>query len=200
MPLNVLATDNFNRANENPIASPWTSYLTAGGIQLLNNIAQGVSTSLNTGSVYGGTGVGSDQWAECVLLDASTAAKRDAGLFVRAQAGGYYCWLFYDGAVVWHNQLNFSGQTVIATRAPTWANNDVLRLEITGASPSILRCYQNGVQVGADISNSGGPQSGGNPGLTIWSNVANGGGSLDDFRMGDFNVTPDDIFMLRRRR
>jgi len=189
MPLNVLGTDNFNRADENPLASPWTGYLTAGPLRLQSNKVTGTDPSnLNTGSVYGGTGVGSDQWGECVLPDASSQAVRDAGIFVRAQSGGFFAWLFYDGTVVYNSSPVFGGRTTVATRLPTFANGDVLRLEVVGGSPSVLRCYQNGVQVGADISTSGGPQSGGQPGLFVWGDLTSDGTSLDTFRMGDFAV------------
>ena len=59
--------------------------------------------------------------------------------------------------------------TPLGTRTTTWVDGDVLRLEVSGTSPNItVKVFQNGSQLGADITGATGPDSG-DPGIAYSS-------------------------------
>jgi hypothetical protein len=186
MALNVLATDNFNRT-ENPLASPWTSYAGVDGLRATGTVCTGVTPAVDNAMLYGGTGVGTDQWCEFTIGTVIDNGTKDAGLILRAQAGGFYAWYFYDGAVKYNTTNSFSGQTTLDTRDPPAVTGSVLRFEaVISGGNAVLRCYLNDVQVGADITTASGPQSGGTPGAFAFSDFGSGGPTFDSWRMGDF--------------
>lgn len=172
-------SDNFNRANETPIGSPWASSI-GGGANLTNNaltsIASGERLSFYTGTFvadqesYGTVGnlVSNSQYAE---------------LAVRMDANGNAFVLFTDGdSGAGHTEFGVfanGSYSTLAGVATTFANGNRMRLTVSGASPNItLTAYKDTgggwVQVG-QITGVSGPNSG-NPGAGAY-----GTATIDDW-------------------
>jgi len=173
-------SDNFNRANENPLAGNWTTVGGAGAnMQLLSNQVRAAVTG-NHSCAYWNTDLGSaDHFAEIRY----TAAAEDAGPTVRN--------LKTDVTLYTYNALDTGGAiakliagtyTNLAVRAATWAAGDLCRLIVNG---STLQAKKNGVQIGADLTDSSIP---GNlaAGLCDFGSAFN---DIDDF-LADVLVQP----------
>jgi hypothetical protein len=83
--------------------------------------------------------------------------------------------------------------TLITTRVQAFSANDILRVEVQGTT---LRVYRNGVQLGADITDSG--RATGSAGIMYSSGAI---GTIDNFEGGDFaGATASEAFLTRDRR
>lgn len=121
--------DTFNRANENPLASPWTSIAEVGGLQLTSN--QVAPTAGYAGS-YRGLFLNAEAWVTIPTLVAGTETilltrYQDAGgaspirdsrrrgyLVVHVLAGGYAIHRMDDGNNVVLTSGSFSGGTLVS--------------------------------------------------------------------------------------
>jgi hypothetical protein len=162
----VLATDNFVRANENPITAPWAGDSVDQDLQLLND---GVTTIINADSSvasYSGITWADDQWSE-VTATASDATKTAlAGVVVRASTSASTFYLFYvtlpasGGSVSWGlNKLVSGTNTSIATGTTPFAVGQTIRLSVQGTT---IKAYANGTLVATKTDSS---IAAGNPGL-----------------------------------
>lgn len=173
------ANDNFNRANETPLASPWaTSY--GGGMNLVNNAARSVVDE-DRGSFYTGTW-GADQQSEATVGNLVNSTNY-AGVLVRADGAGNAFQVITDGASgAGHTEFarwDAGVYTTLGGIATTFVNGDRLRLHVSGTSPNItLTCYKNGAQV-AQLTGVTGPNSG-NPGVGCY-----GTATVDDWSASD---------------
>ena len=145
-----LASDDFNRANENPIASPWSAI--AGGFTgvsvISGNNLEGNGTD---GPVMHATTMPNDHWSEIIMR--TGGGGLDIGPMVRCSTGKGYLWaLNATGDILYSTAGSFVNSGV--SRARNAVDEYVFRLEAVGG---VLRCYENGVQVGADVSDSNVP-------------------------------------------
>lgn len=148
-----LASDDFNRANETPLASPWATVPGgwSGQVNLSSNLAQGNGT--DAPQYYdGGISWPDDQWCEVVVPDVS--GDYDCSCVLRSGSGTGTVWSFWIGGAGGSVDQMGTGAfgSNIATRDPTLAlgNGDyVMRLEAQGTT---WKCYKNGVQVGGDVT------------------------------------------------
>lgn len=70
-----------------------------------------------------------------------------------------------------------SSTVIINAAVGTWANNDILRIEVDpGVAANTIRCYKNGVLQSTDVDNNAlRPQAGGVPGICYYNSSAVGG-------------------------
>lgn len=179
-------SDDYNRANETPLATGTWGQSGTGSFNLASNQVSH-ATDANDNEVYyvAATAIG-DQFSQAKIT-ALGSGETGVGVccrhigtstrtFIRAIAD--------DGGTITVRcfAAGVSGST--ATRTGTFAANDILRLEVSGTSPNIVaKVFKNGVQVGADITGLTGPNTG-KPGLAYSSTPA-GTTSLDDWSGGD---------------
>ena len=173
------ASDSFTRANETPVASPWSSVI-GSGVNLTSNVLTSTA-STDKSSLYTGT-FGNCQEAS-VKVGALSGSNQYASVCVRMSGSGVTAnyWEFGTDGVTgtahsyfgkWTNGV-FSEEAAIAT---TVANGDTIKLTVTGQTPNIvLTAFKNGSQV-AQITGRSGANSG-NPGV------------------GAFGVATDDDFI-----
>lgn len=142
-----LAADNFNRANENPLANgQWTTVaLLATPLQIVNNVCE--STTTGTGaSQYTGISWPNDQWAEIKIT--ALAAFSVISLIIRCDSGlNNFIELDLQSASFGGVQLtnNVSGvQTVLGT-FPAASVGEVYRVAALGKTWYL---FKNGVQIG----------------------------------------------------
>jgi len=180
-------TDNFNRANADPIGSPWVDAVNRWTI-VSNAAVPGSSLGSDTHSDYGvGVAWPNDQYSQAKMtVTDTTGNSAGPGVSVRSQLPTVTMYRVTVGTGVTNNvevgRWNAGTYTFIAFRTATWVNGDVLRLEVTGQGRPVLRVYQNGVQLGADITDSGNTVFNGSPGLSYSSTSDTA--SADDWEGG----------------
>jgi len=149
--LQSLATDAFNRADENPIAGNWTS-VAAANLQLLNNVVRAASPSLGMNGVafYHALTWPADQWSEVTISALPTemaGGMGDNGPAVRIASNAptyYLAAAFANGSLELYRAINNNFTQLLV--AGTVATGDRVRLEVQGAT---LRVYRNGVLLGS---------------------------------------------------
>ncbi len=161
--------DNFNRANENPLAGNWAQATAdENNIQLINNATSGYGAA--HAWVYWNDTFNSDQYSQTVWAGGTFGAG--PGVRINATAG---CGVrFYSGNA---DLLHFPGLNSLGTfGSHTPANGEIIKLAVTG---NIYTLTINGTQIGNNVTSTS--LSGGSPGLFIYSSAA----ILDDFEGGN---------------
>src|SRR5256885_11212536 len=180
-----LATDAFNRPNENPIAGNGSSVAGA-NLQLLNNAARAASPSLGRNGVasYNALTWPADQWSEvtiATLPTETTGGMGDNGPAVRIAANAptyYLAAAFANGSLELYRAINNNFTRLLV--AGTVATGDRVRLEAQGTT---LRGYRNGVLLGSvqDTQIATGAAGLGQDGAS---------GAMDDWTGGGFAPAP----------
>jgi hypothetical protein len=181
-----LGSDDFNRANETPLASPW---LIVGTVTATANLSTNTVVAnnggLDFGYYYSSVTWPDNQYSEAAITVTGTTAGTGYGVLARGDVNGGA--LTYYRAVVSKAASNnvdlskFVGgtKTAIGSRTTTWVDGDVFRIEVTGSTISLK---QNGTILGATFSDSG--IATGRAGIIYSSQVTSGnignwaGGSL----------------------
>lgn len=140
-PLNGVVTpasDNFQRANANPIGGKWTTLGTWSPVQLLSNAAAGTSTAQDSIAYYNGISWTPNQFSE-VTIGALPTGNDYIGPLVRmGPSNNNYYGLFAIGPLGPNVQVFL--QKVTPTVTNLWFTNvalnvgDVLRLEAVGTT------------------------------------------------------------------
>jgi hypothetical protein len=120
-----MASDNFNRANENPLASPWSVFGSIGNLRLVSNAVQTVGASSDAGSIYTSSSVALSQ---CSI---SAVGGRDGGPAIHMNAAGNRCYFVtnYSGTTLHLFRLSgLGGYNEIATASGAYAVSDVVRI------------------------------------------------------------------------
>jgi len=162
---NAVGTDDdFDRSDSGTLGPNWTNTVNAVGIA--SNRAQIQTPDVMNLARYTGTSFSSDHYSEATY-------KANSGLYlilaVRAQANGdaYLCMPYLFGNEVRIYSYVGGTETLLTSlsgAAP--AGDHVYRCEATGSSPTSIKVYDNGVQIGSTYTDStAGLQSDGAPGL-----------------------------------
>jgi len=194
----ILESDNFNRANEAPLALPWTLIRTASGFNLTSNVVVCNLLTQSNEWRYTRRNFPADQYVQAAISVTSATSPSGYGVVARAASVAddrtMYRLVASKAAAnnVVLDRLNAAVSTSLATRTVTWVDGDVLRLEITGQGTATLKIFQNGVQLGADVSDVA-PLAEGQCGICLAATVT--GGSIDNWEAGDFSgAVPERIF------
>lgn len=159
----VLAADDFDRADESPLASPWISGPAGfSNLTLTNGGVRGAATS-GDGAAYFAATWPADQWSEARL--AALGTRGDGGVAVRLGATGQTGYVFsVGGGGAWYALGKFvnGAFTGLVSGTLTFQPGDLLRLEAAGDT---IRAYRNGTLVRSVIDNS---IPDGNAGLFIY--------------------------------
>ncbi len=149
--LSQLASDSFQRPNENPLAHPpWTKDALSQGLQIISHLAQGTATFTDCIELYTGVSSPNDQYTSATL-GATIAGNANLVLGVRMtdngtglQMPGYFTRI--AGAGTWTLQ---TGSSTLATGSGLTVNSgDVFSLAAIGTT---LYLFQNGVQLGSAV-------------------------------------------------
>lgn len=183
------ASDSFTRSDAGTLGANWTA-ITA-GMQIVSNRAVPNGTGAVTQhqiSWYNATSFASDHYSE-VVVDSSIG--NIGGAVVRAQAGGSSYGLFCRpglGTTLIGIFNNVGSFTTLQDMGVAAIDGRTQRLWIQG---STLRWYENGTQIGPDVTDS--TLTGGQPGifgrfdnvlrLDDWAaaDIAGGGSSAKSF-------------------
>lgn len=162
-----LASDNFDRANENPIASPWVSSGQV-SMQIVTNVAVSVNAAQD-GAAYYTLSWPNNQYSQATINTTATAGGgTGCGLSFRQtnSSNGYR--VVIDDAGSNNVELGkfVSGSfSSIWVRTSAFTTGDTFRAEISGTT---IKVFVAGVQVGADTTDSS--LSSGNVGIAYSSN------------------------------
>lgn len=153
-----LAADNFNRANENPLANgQWTTFAAfASPLQIVGNVCEAVSPNGFGAAQYTGIVWPNDQWAEIKVT--AFVSNSDIAVALRCDSG-FSNFIEVDVQPTFSRVVVVKGvagvQTTLGT-FPAASIGDVYRLAIIGTTWYLLK---NGVQIGAGAMGAG-PVSG----------------------------------------
>ena len=185
------ATDDFNRADANPIGGNWTqTYGLGGSLQIYSNkaIAVGYGTA---GAYWNADSFSSDHYSQVKIT-----TPADGGPAIRIQSGAttFYLVEAYPGVGFRLGKYVAGSQTTLINWTGTPAANDVVKLSATG---STIEMFQNGVSLGSVVDTA---ITGGAAGLF----VSGGGIYFDDWEGGDVAASglsiPVAMHQYRQRR
>lgn len=168
-------TDNFNRANENPLGNGnWTAITGWNPMQILSNVATKTVDGAQNGSYYsGGAAFGNDQYCEAVRNGVGFV-----GLMLRINGGnnGYQLSVEDDTNLAYIYRLDGGVQTMLGgSFAYNNPNGQILRFEVVGTT---LNVYSNGVLL---ATRTDATYAAGRPGIYQYNSTA----TLDSFAAGD---------------
>ena len=179
-------TDNFNRANETPLASPWTRAGTGTAFNLVSNALTKPTNPDDAYMYYSGAAATGDQFAQAKQVVKPT--NNDWGPAVRVQGAsgsatfaGYF-FDDYDGPGGPQIGRHLNGSFTAITSWGVSGNSvagDILRIEATG---STIKAFVNGTQYQSSATDS--LVTGGQPGI-FWYEPS---GTLDDWSGGDLTT------------
>lgn len=185
--MSLPASDNFNRANAPNLGANWTE-LEAVSHSIDANLARAFSTAI---AYWNADAFTSDHYSQATIgFLASTSANVCTNISGSAGAENFYQWGGGGSEALY--KFVVGGFTLLQSGG-TATLNDVLRLEHQGTT---LRCYINGVQQGADVTDAA--VSGGAPGLATntsgvddWSgdNLVHGSAVLTGTAIGGINAS-----------
>lgn len=179
-------TDNFNRANQNPLTAPWTNTGPVSFV-LTSNAVTSNSLGSDSSAVRSSTPWGNDQYSKAKLTVTGTAGGGTGpGLFVRgasAAVTGYR--LATDHAATNNFELGrfIAGAfTSLAVFTRAWTDGDTFELRVTGpATAARLEVFHNGTSVQVFTDNSS--IASGSPGIA-YSSIS-GAFTIDDWEGND---------------
>ncbi len=184
------ASDDFNRANVSPLASPWAAAVGDGGTLKIvsNKVTQVTVDSNNDGAIYTGITWPGDQWSEARFTTTSTGGGRQGPcLHVRyALAANTNYRLSVDHAASTNCNISrfvAGTRTTILDFTQAWTDGAIWMLAVDGpASAARLRVYLNGTLIQTVTDSSG--IATGYPGIGVSDNDVIA--TIDDWRGGDF--------------
>lgn len=146
MPL-MLASDNFNRSNENPL-SGGGNWLTSTGetpLQITSDFVSCTTLGGNTNYQYynGGISWPNDQYSQVQLTTNVANSGTSSGCMVRISAttATFYTASIINGNLVL-SKVVAGSFTSLATVSYSFTNGDVMLFQVVGTT---LSCYMNGV-------------------------------------------------------
>jgi len=192
--MTVSVTDNFNRSNETPLVN-WihlkpVAVANDRSFNLVSNAAAPQTLGGDHCSVWAGRSFSPDQYSQAACTVTGTTSDRGPGVCVRAHPPHRHYYravvskAVADNVAVSIHRVGFGGE-ILAVRTVTWVDGDVLLLEIRGTDPPVLKVYQNGVQLGADINSTAPHILEGNPGIA-YSSVTTSA-SVDNWEGGAYS-------------
>lgn len=179
--MSLPATDNFNRADANPIGGNWTTVPGQAAVQILSSVATDVGGAVSA-AYWNADTPSNDHYSQVA------AGAVPFGPMVRmntAQLDGYLLYCNGSPNATIYRMDNGSANATVASLSFTYAAGDILKLEAVGTA---LTAYKNGVSQGGGTS---GTYTSGSVGIYIGN-----GGTLDDWEGGNVGgAAPDFTFI-----
>ena len=168
------ATDNFNRADVNPIGGNWTTIGALSAVQIVSNAAKGTNASGRSAAYWNADAFANDQYAQTVVP--FTGGLYD-GPVVRAATGAETYYNFRpNGASTAILYKAVAGTFTALGSGWAFVAGNTLKLSIEGTT---LTGYINGVA--QDPTQTDSALASGSAGIRFYGT----GGTLDDFEAGN---------------
>lgn len=193
----VLATDDFDRANEDPLDNGvWTEQGSGLGFKIVSTVAVPFNNNLDSYSTYTGIAWPDDQYSQVDLVDlASWATGAGVGVVLRVANPSNYYRVAVSSAASNNVQLRKrvgAVNSTLLTVTQAMTSGDTLKVEVQG---NTLRLYKNGVQFGGDVTGDLTLASG-DPGLFNSSPTSTSAG-VDNWEGGSIDATASGIYVHR---
>ncbi len=194
----VIASDNFNRANEDPLAGDWTTAVGDGGaMRIVSNVATKNATvdANNDGAIYDGITFPDNQYSAAKLSVTSTnGVRRGPALFVRhAFSANTSYRISVDHAA--SNNCNISRflagvRTTLLDFTQAWTDGAEWKIAVDGpASAARIRIYLNGTLLQTVTDNSS--IASGYPGIGVSDQTDVSNVVIDDWYAGEVLLIQD---------
>lgn len=187
----TLATDDFNRADENPLAGNWTTVgLDVRNLQIVGNSVRSTDTGSRAAAYYNAVTPPNDQWTSIKAVAVPTDTVGETCASVRASTVDETSYdlciaTFPAGNFVYDLVLRVNGSyTSLAFDNVAFTAGDIFRLEAQGTT---IRALKNGVQFVSVIDST---IASGRFGIKITPPANTANAILDDFQGGDFTSPP----------
>jgi hypothetical protein len=167
------ATDNFNRADANPIGGNWSTVQGLNALQLQNNSVNGSVNNTDNAAYWNADSFANDQYSQIKKLTTSS----DHGPLVRVATNNCYMADVYSTGIDIWKYVAGSWTQLGSTISITLAANDVLKLSATGTT---LEIFQNGTSRG---TRSDSELATGSAGIWAYNNYTNI--NVDDWEGGN---------------
>lgn len=166
-----LNTDNFVRADENPLSGSgnWKGP-TGAAFRIVSNLAQPVSLAQDEWSVYTSRNWPNNQYSQANIktTGGTSAGGQGTGVCVRADhlTKTGYCAVVNDAATsnIEVSKYVAGTKTSLGFVTTAWIDGDTLRMEVEGRSPSVIKLYRNNNLLGSSFTDAVGLRVG-SPGL-----------------------------------
>lgn len=183
--MSVLATDNFNRADQNPLATNWTDAGDTSPLKLLTNQIVPSNVSNDCSAFYNAVAFPNDQYSQITMASAeSGGGGQGGGPGVRMATSKNYYRLVGDKAAStnWELAKKVAGTyTQIGTATQSWSDGDTIYIEIKGTQ---IVTKKNGTGFGSWATDSS--LANGKAGITYSSTSSTW--ACDNWEGGDFAV------------
>jgi hypothetical protein len=146
----VSASDNFNRADANPIGGNWTTITSEGALAIGTNVVYAVNENLDGGAYYTGITWPNDQYSELEVTDSqANGLGTGIGVNVRCSTSArtYYRLVIDSGGSpnIELKKAVANTFTSLGTYTATFVNGQKLKLAVQGTT---LTVFYNGVSLG----------------------------------------------------
>ena len=158
----VVASDNFNRANENPLnPANWTTDPTLNfkPLQVVGNLCEPVGPFVNgAGEIFTGVSFPPDQFSQVTVVTAANS-NDEVGLVVRSDATMAHC--YFLGVIgplgvgtaeidlqVFDGDPNNAESSPFILTGRTVHSGDIFKLQVVG---QVISAYQNGVLIASFV-------------------------------------------------
>jgi hypothetical protein len=177
----MVASDNFDRANSNPIGGNWTTATGCIAIKDISNGVAGVNTYAGNCAYWNANSFNNDQYSQIKVLDTAGFP----GVILRHGTN------YYAAGVTSATRINIwrydaGAFTNLATINTAVAVNDIFKADVVG---TVITVYINGVPVG-NYDDTGSSIVSGPPGVYVYGILASAP-DLDDWEGGNTTVALD---------
>ncbi len=168
----IPSSDNFNRANENPIGGNWTNE-SSDTMQIASNVVWPAAGANLAMAYWNADSYNANQFSQATIGGAALGSNY-AGVAVRMAAGALTAYIYGDVVGTYKIQKIVAGTTTdIQTCSGTPTASDVLKLSVSGTS---LTGTVNG---GSTCNGTDSSIASGQPG--IWGYSSLGNSTVDDW-------------------
>ena len=193
-------SDNFQRANENPLSDGgnWTAWgysaVTTNTGQIVSHLVEPTATSVLGMALFTGTGTPSaNQYSEVTIQNATSKGNTNVYVIVRGSTSagtGYVAFVSGFGAnanLYIYKYVTNTG-TQLFTTTQTVAANDKLRLAVTTVGSNAVLFYITMEYLITAYTDSSSPIASGFPGFGVYSTVAISDAQVSNWTGGTFSA------------
>lgn len=185
--MTVVASDDFNRADNADLGATWTTVGAA--LRITSNAAVFSAGNDADSAETHTTTLATDHWAEGVISSPiAGGVGQGYGVIVRASTGGSFGYYRAVGNSSGWELTEFNGGSFVGSLAsgstPTFANGDTIYLEAQGSTLVVKKGTTNGAGGTTVTTQTDATLTGTLAGVGYSS--SGGGGGVDAFVMGDF--------------
>lgn len=182
-----VASDNFQRANANPIGGNWSTVSGNHDLQIVSNVVEPVDTVSggNAAAIWNANAFGNDQYSQFVIGTIEAGSSMTSVVRGVSGSNNYYgCKVKRnESAIITMIAGSESYNSVIAAAI---ANGDTLNCQVKGTT---ITLFQNGVQLSQATNAS---LTSGSAGAGFESVVSVAGSTIAFWSGGSFNSCTDD--------